>query len=264
MRHLKIGIACLGLWTLPACSEAEEAKRASLLLVTDGEGFQVITTDLGYEVELTSASMVAEDFQFTIAGEAHTSLLHRLSDWIVPIAHAHPGHFQGGEVTGELAGHFVLRFVPGETHEVGTATLLVGSYKSVNLTLATATAQDAEETDPLLGHTAVVTGTASNADTTVDFEVVMDSPVGRQIIGIPFEEKVSEGADHALALRLSPLDPLESDTLFDGVDFAALDADADGQLGIDPAAEDEPVVAAYNLIHRAFQSHDHFVVEPED
>jgi hypothetical protein len=246
------------------CSDAEEAKRVQLPVVSDGGAFEPVMTDLGYEVVLTSASMVAEDLRFTIAGEEHTSMLRRVSDWLVPVAHAHPGHFQGGEVTGELSGHFVLRFEPGETHEVGMATLLVGTYESMNLTLASADSADVENEDPLLGHTAYIVGTASSDAGTLTFEVIIDSPAGRQLIGIPFEEKVSERAGEVLALRLSPHDALENDSLFDGVDFAALDGDGDGSLWIEPSSADEGVVDAYNHIHRAFQAHDHFVVQPED
>ena len=62
--------------------------------------------------------------------------------------------------------------------------------------------------------------------------------------------------------QLSPLDPLEMDTLFDGVDFAALDRDGDGRIQIAPDSSDEETVAAYNAIRRTFQTHDHFVVQP--
>ena len=263
MHHVKIAMAVLALSSLAGCSAAEEAQRVELRVVTDGQGFEAATTNLGYQVELTSANMMADDFQFTIAGEAHASMWRRVSDWLVPVAHAHPGHFQGGEVTGELPGHFVLRFEPGVTRELGTATLLVGTYRGVNLTLASASTDDVNESDPMLEHSAHLSGTATNQAGTWNFAVVLDCPVGRQLIGIPFEEKITEATDGALALRFSPLDELENDTLFDEVDFAALDADADGHVIIDAAATDEGVVQAYNLIHRAFQSHDHFIVQPE-
>ncbi|HKY40291.1 MAG TPA: hypothetical protein VJN18_30360 [Polyangiaceae bacterium] len=262
MRKMKNAVAFLALCSLAGCSGAEEAKRVERQVVTGCDGLAV-TTDLGYEVELTSARMVADDLQFTIAGESHTSMWRRLSNWVVPIAQAHPGHFQGGEVTGELPGHFVLRFEPSQTYEVGIATLLVGTYQSVNLTLASASTEDVEKGDPMLEHTAYLSGIASSQAGTWGFEVVLDSPAGRQLIGILFEEKVAETTAETLALHLSPLDRLENDTLLDGVDFAALDADADGHVLIDSAATDEAVVTAYNLIHRVFQSHDHFMVQPK-
>jgi hypothetical protein len=254
----------LALLALSGCSEAEAAKRVDLQVVADGRGLEPITTDLGYEVELSSAVMVAEDLQFTTAGEAHASLWRRISDTLIRVARAHPGHYQGGEVTGELQGHFVLRFIPGETHEVGTATLLVGQYSAVKLTLAHATSDDVAEDEPLLDHSARLVGSASRDDSTVEFEITLSSPDARQLVGIPFTEEITEATPGPLVVRLLTLDPLEKDTLFDGVDFAVLDADADGQVLVDPAATDTESVAAYNLFRRTFQTHDHFVVQSEE
>ena len=96
---------------------------------------------------------------------------------------------------------------------------------------------------------------------TFGFEVDL---VARQLVGIPFTEEITEATPGPLVVRLLTLDPLEKDTLFDGVDFAVLDADADGQVLVDPAATDTESVAAYNLFRRTFQTHDHFVVQSEE
>jgi hypothetical protein len=244
---------------LTGCSESQEAKQVELPVVTDGEGLMPVTTDLGYEVELVSARLAADNLQFTIAGEAHTSFWRQVSDALVPVAHAHPGHYQGGEVTGELPGHFILRFARGEAQAVGTATLLIGTYHAVNLTLAHASASDVEEEgDPLLGHSAVLTGSATKDGVTIDFEVLIDSPAARDLVGIPFDAEITELGKPTLALRLSTRDELEDDTLFDSLDFAALDRDADGRVLIEPTAADAADIAAYNTIRRVFQTHDHF------
>lgn len=252
-----------GALSASACSEAKEPERVELDVVSDGALLTPVTTDLGYEVEVASASMVADDLQFTVAGETHASLGRRLWNLAVPEAHAHPGHYQGGEITGELPGHFILRFTPGEVEKLGTATLLVGDYHSVNLTLASAVSGDVPKKDPLLGHTAFFSGTASKDDVQIEFEIALDSPKGRELVGIPFEEEVTNSTHNVLALRFSPSDPLEMDTFFDGIDFAALDGDGDGQVRIDPEAAVDAAVDAYNLIHRTFQTHDHFVVQPK-
>jgi hypothetical protein len=248
---------------LTGCVDARDAERVELQLVTDGTGLEPVTTDLGYEVELASAQVAADDLKFVIAGEVHASLWQNLADAVIKPAHAHPGHFQGGEVTGELPGHFLLKFAPGATHELGTATLLAGKYQSVSLTLSQVSARDVPESDPLLGHTALLIGTATKDGSSIDFEVTLDSPASRELVGIPFEENVDAAKDEKLALRLFARDPLESDTLFDGVDFATLDLDSDGRVVIDPAATDAASVAAYNVVRRAFQSHDHFLVQRE-
>lgn len=228
--------------------------------MTDGIALVPVTTDLGYEVELASAYVAASDLKFTLSGEVHASLRRRLSHLVLPLAHAHPGHFQGGQVTGELPGSYILRFFPGEVHALGTATLLVGSYQAANLTLARAGSTDVEQGAPLLGHTAALHGVATREGSSLAFDVLLDAPEGRELVGIPFEREISAHARGPLALRLSPLDPLEMDTLFDGVDFDALDADDDGRVEIVPDAGDEETVAAYNAIRRRFQTHDHFVV----
>lgn len=263
MRSSWLGVCCLALVAASACSDAVEAQRVERLVVTDGEGLTPITTDLGYEVELSSGLVVAKDLQFAIAGEAHASWLEWVSDAIVPQAHAHPGHFQAGEITGELSGHFLLHFVAGEEHEVGTATLLVGKYQSANLTFTRAGEGDVEQGHPLLGHTALLSGSATRDGNTIEFTISIDSPLDRQLIGIPFAVDVTESGQGPLALRLLTRDPLENDTLFDGIDFAQLDFDADGRVDIEQASPEAASAAACNTVRRVLQTHDHFRVQPQ-
>ena len=230
-----------------------------LPVVVDPSGIGTIANDLGYEVTLREARVMVENLAFTIAGEAHTaSLWKRVSDFLVPSAYAHPGHFQGGDVTGELRGRFELNWLGGGASELGNATLLVGTYESANFTFIHATEDDGlAADDPLLGHTAVLRGTATK-DAAINFTVVIDSPEGRELIGAPFEFEVKETSTEQLGIRLGTEDPLEGDTLFDGIDFSALDEDGDGLLAIGPEATSPTVVEAYNLLRRTFQTHDHF------
>jgi hypothetical protein len=246
---------------LLACSEAKEAERVQVRVFTDGSGLVSATTDLGFDVEVSEARVVAEDLQFAIAGEAHASLWRRLAGSLIREAHAHPGHFQGGEVTGELPGHFVWRFAAGDSFEVGLATLLTGTYHSANFGLGRAAEQDVGSGDALFGHTALLSGRATRDDVTIKFDIAIDSPEGRQLVGAPFEATIQAGSSSALRVRLLTLDPLEHDTLFDSIDFAALDTDGDGALRIDEGATDAPTIEAYNFIRRAFQTHDQFDVK---
>lgn len=253
---------------LSACGEPAEPPRVTLPVVVDSSGIETITNDLGYDVTLTDARVMVETIVFTIAGEAHSaSPWKRASDLLVPSAWAHPGHFQGGDVTGELRGRFALRWLGDDARELGSATLLVGTYHSANFTFIRGTEEDdLASDDPLLGHTALLRGTAVRSETgaieasTIDFTVLIDSPVGRELVGAPFDFTVRETTTEELGLRLLTLDPLEGDTLLDGVDFAALDRDGDGEVTIEPGASDSQVVDAYNLIRRNFQTHDHFDV----
>lgn len=263
MRRLDVvPVLCVCGVALPACGGPEEAPHVELPVVVDPRGIEPVTTDLGYEVRLTDARVMIENLAFTIAGEAHSaSLWKRVSDFLVPPAYAHPGHFQAGDVTGELRGRFELSWLDGSDPALGVATLLVGSYESANFTLLRATEADGFGTDdPLLGHTAVLRGSASKDGTTIDFSVIIDSPEGRELTGAPFDFEVKKTSTEQLGVRLLTEDPLEGDTLFDGIDFSALDQDGDGTLSIGPEATDSTLAEAYNLLRRTFQTHDHFDV----
>lgn len=245
-----------------ACGGAEEAPRVSLPVVVDSRGLPTVTNDRGYGVTLTEARTAIENIEFTVAGEAHTtSFWRRVSDFLLPKAVAHPGHFQGGEVTGELRGRFVLGWVPATGKTLGTATLLGGTYTSANFTFTRAATSDGlTADDPLVGHTAILRGKATKGTRTIDFTAIIDSPEGRQLIGVPFETVVTAETRNRLGVRLEPRDPLEGDTLFDGVDFAALDPDGDGQVDIAEGATEPAVADAYNLLRRTFQTHDQFEI----
>ncbi len=243
-------VFCVGLFV--GCSSPKETPRVEVEVVADSSALEPTVTDLGYEISVASADVAVRDIEFTIAGEVHSSLWDRVSSALVPSAFAHPGHYEGGDVTGEMLGDFVLRFGPGGATPLGTATLLVGDYHSVNFYFRR------DESAELEGHTAIVRGTASRDEQEIEFEVALDSPEDRRLVGAPFEHLVEEGSKMTVGLRLLLLDPLEEDTLFDAVDFLVLDEDADGRVYIAPDSGDEPSVDAYNQIHRRFQSHDHF------
>lgn len=255
-------VLALSALALHACGDPEEAPRVALPVVVDPSGLGQVTTNLGYEVDLTEARVVVEKIAFTIAGEAHTAALWpQISSLLIPAAHAHPGHFQGGDVTGELRGRFVLDWAPGGDVELGTATLVVGTYQSAQFTFVSATAADGiVNNDVLFGHTAVLRGRATQGEDTVEFLALIDSPAGRQLVGAPFEFQVRKTSRESLGIRLVVEDPLEGDTLFDGLDFAALDADGNGHVAITASSTDEQLVDAYNLLRRTLQTHDHFDV----
>lgn len=242
-----------------ACNEAAEPARVELSVTTDGSGVVPVQTDQGYTVTVTSARLAMQDLVFTVSGEVHTELsaFRLLYDLLIPPAHAHPGHYLGGEVTGELQGRYVLDLVSAAP--VGTATLLEGTYTAANFTFARASVDDGlDGSDALIGHTALVEGIAARGGAEYAFTVVMNSPEDRVLVGAPFAAEISPGAADPIRFTFSPADELEGDTLFDGVDFATLDGDGDGTISITEGAADAATEDAYNRIHRAFQSHDHF------
>lgn len=243
--------------TLGACT-ASEAPRVSLPVVVDGSAMQPVQTALGYTVELTEARVAIADLVFTFAGEVHASIWQRARDWLVPTAYAHPGHFQGGDVTGELRGRFIVDWTGRSGTELGVATLLAGEYKAANFTFAVAGAGEVPAGDPLVGHTALLRGQARKDGRVTQFTFLIDSPDGRQLVGAPFVANVDETTSATIGLRLQPHDPLEGDSLFEDLDFATIDSDGDGAITVAAAADNTEIIAAYNTMRRTLQTHDHF------
>ncbi|MEM6957107.1 MAG: hypothetical protein AAF645_15565 [Myxococcota bacterium] len=225
------------------CGDPSEAERfdVPVQLVPPTEA---VTTDLGYTVTLTGLRAAVANFRFTVEGEidARAPVLFGAST-----ALAHPGHFQGGEVTGEMLGDYVIDWF-ADDRTLGIAQLIGTEYNAADIDLRTF-----EGEGPLNGHTAIVEGQAVRGDDTVSFTVAVDAPEGRAIIGIPFEATV--GAEtSALLFSFLMDDPFEDDTLFDGVDFAALAGE--GTLVLNAASADD-AATAYAAVRRAFLSHDH-------
>jgi hypothetical protein len=263
----------LSVIVLAGCAP-NEAPRVELPVVVDGSGVSTAATDLGWTVELEQARVAIADLRFTTAGEVHmedrrssgAQLLGFLSETLISSAHAHPGHFQGGQIIGELPGTFVVDYVNEDGRELGLATMIVGEYTALDFLLARAGTDEVEDGDPLFGHTALLSGTASAAEGTVAFTIVIDSPADRSIVGAPFEVEVVEDSSFEIGLRMLSTDPFEEDHLFDGIDFAqldALDGAADGVLLlVDPDASEVEVgpelAEAYYNIRRDFQTHDLF------
>jgi hypothetical protein len=244
------------------CAGAEEATRLALPVVADASGMTPVQTDLGYDVKLSEARLVIDDLEFTMAGEAHTaSFWQRLCELVIPSAHAHPGHDEGGDVTGELRGHFLIDLLAADTAPIGVAELIAGVYQSVNFTFAKATAEDGlAPGDPLLGHTALFVGVATRGAEHVPFRIALDTPDSRQLVGAPFQVSLTGDRRWTLGFELVTIDPAEGDTLFDGIDFDVLPLGADGKLTLDASGSARAAVDAYDTLRGTFMTHDHFQV----
>lgn len=260
-RRILVSIAAPAcLWSIASCDDPSEAPRVELPVVVNASGVTTVTTDLGYEVEVTSARVAINNIVFTVAGEVDTaSLWQTLSEVIVSTAYAHPGHFQGGEVTGELLNEFVVDWPADDGRQLGVATLITATYSAANFTFGRGSAEELGDADPLVGHTAILSGAATRDGRTTAFTIVVDSPEGRELIGAPFEATVGADATGTLNLRFNTADALEGDTVFDAIDFAALDADDDGVIVIEPDVVE--VEDAYNTFRRTLQTHDHYSIE---
>ncbi len=239
------------------CSGPEEAPRVELQVAVDATPTDAVTTDEGYRVELNETRIAIETISFAVAGEAHqASLLELFASFLVGEAQAHPGHMQNGIMTGSLAGAWLADFQEG--NPLGEATFLTGEYESANFGLARAGTEMVAEDDPMHGHTAMLEGTVSRGDESWTLRVLIDSPPDRVLTGAPFEANIDENTSKTVYFRFDPYDAFEEDTLFDHVDFAALDRDGDGTITIGPDASEPELVDAYNRIRRTFQTHDHF------
>lgn len=244
---------------LATCAEPGEAPRVHLPVLVEGSGIVPVSTDLGYEVELTSARLVLRDLVFTVAGEVHgASAWNTMSQMLLARAHAHPGHYQGGEVIGELRGEFVVDWLRKDGESIGVATLIAAEYDAANFTFGHASPDRLDVGDPLIGHTALLTGTARRGGGTTSFTILLDAPPGRTLVGAPFKATIDAHSGGSLSLELHTVDAIEGDTLFDSIDFAALDADADGHITL--SAETTETEDAYYTFRRVFLTHDHYSI----
>lgn len=239
------------LW-LAACAPSQEAAHVHLDVALDDAKLAASTNDQGWIVELTGARIAVSDVQFTILGEMHGATAW-LPSWLLGRAWAHPGHYAGGDVTGELTGDFILDWVAHAGTTLGRADLLTGVYHGVNFTFRAAAASDGlAADDPLLGHAAHLVGVARKDDLEVAFTAVLDVDPGVLLVGAPFDLEVTRDDQATVALQFLPTDPVEEASLFDGLDFDALDDDGDGEVTIAPGD------AAHNILRRLLQSHAHY------
>lgn len=211
------------------------------------------TTDLGYTITPVAVRQLLVDLEFTQGGEAHAGILRRALALVIGRAHAHPGHASGGAVRGELPGRYVVDWMRGGA--LGEARVLPGSLDGVDFGLGTADAADGlAADDPLIGANLFVEAAVERDGRAWTLAVAVPQDDGRRIYGAPCAVEAAEGAPLPIALDLT--DPYEGDSAFDGLDFEALDPDGDGH--IDPTAE------LVNRLKRAFQTHDHYGLGPEE
>jgi hypothetical protein len=233
--------------------DSEPAERTPARIVVDGAGITTIDTDLAYRVELARCRVAIDTLEFTTSGEMHASLLRPLWDLVVPDAIAHPGHYAGGEVVGELPGRHVFDW-RDDGALIGEATLLDAQYNGAHFSFTRAMVDDGvTPDDPIVGHTFEIAGTATLEDETWDFSVLLDQDEGRRVVGLPLDIDLAGDEGVELGLELFTRDPIEGDTIFDGVDFAVLD-DGDHVIVIEPDTE------AYNVLRRSTQAHDYYGV----
>jgi hypothetical protein len=251
-RVLVISLICA------ACDfESSVAPRVELPVIVDSDGMTEFVNAEGYTIRLTRMRVAFENVEFTTGGETHMAMLQPLVDLVIPTAYAHPGHYAGGEVIGEMEGRFVVDWLE-QGASLGNAVMIESDYNGANFVFTRARAGDGiDANDPLIGHTFEIEGVATKDGETWTFSGFVDEDEGRRVIGLPFELEVDASSDETLGLQLLPKDPAESDTAFDDLDFATLDDDGDGIVVIVPG---EP---AGNILKKRLQIHDHYAVTME-
>lgn len=241
------------LTAVSSCTPSQEAVRVQIPVVLDASTIGDSTNSEGWTVSLSAARIAVTDLQFTIQGEMHGATAW-LGGLFVRRAWAHPGHAAGGEVTGELVGEFVLDWLADDGATLGTADMLTGDYNGMNFTFRSAGDGDGlDAADPLLGHSAFFSGVARKGGEQVLFTATLDYNPGTRMIGAPFELTLAADTQATVALQLEPNDPIERRSMFDGLDFGALDDDGDGLVTIEPGS------AAANAFRRTIYAHSHYV-----
>ena len=250
---------CCALSLTVGCDAPVEADRVYLPVQLDASELVSVTNDLGYRVELSSVRIAFRDMVFNVQGEEHVaSVFDSLWDVLIPRAHAHPGHFEGGVVTGELLGQFVADWLTDNPPTLGEATLLSGRYHSFSFTFSQAPSDESTSDPQHEGHTAVLKGTATREGQETPFTIIIDSPLGRVLADAPTDLAISKDSTGALLFQVLTRSTLDDATLFDELDFHAYRTDDTDKVTIqagDTATED-----AYNTIVRAFQSFDFYRV----
>lgn len=242
---------------LASCA-GEEAIEMQVPVVVDATQLDTVVTDLGYSVTVTSARAAIADIQFTVQGEDHeVTTVARVWDWLVPSAHAHPGHSGGGQVTGELNGSFIIDWVnSGQT--LGTGNLLTGQYRGANFSFRQAGPEDGLSADDLLnGHTFALELEVSREQETFEVEVAVLLDEGTAIVGVPFDHEITSTSTEPLGLVLTTQAPDAGGTLFDGIDFAAAAVDSDGVTRIVPGQTE------HNQLRRLLGSHDFYNLQAQ-
>ena len=243
------------------CSpSADEAVAVNYSVFCDGTNSMKNPNDQGWSVKIDKFEMAVKDLEFTVEGEIHASLLQKISDFIIPSAYAHPGHQAGGEITGEMTGTFILDIASGSLKALGEATLIEGAYHGFNLYFATAsTSNGLNANNPLVGHSIYIEGVAVKENKTINFTAALNEDDGTHMVGGIFNHQVKEGDIANLNLRIMDWVELEGmnapDSIFDGIDFGALDEDNDGKVSIEPGQ------AVHNIMKKEIAIHDYYYVD---
>lgn len=190
------------------------------------EGF---TNAFGWSVTVARAHLsVGALYYFDgapVTARLEPRLLDRVSRWLIPEAHAHPGHYQPGNALGEMTEPTSVDLAGGSP-VLADSTSVNGLYRSARIDFLS------PPVGPLAGElgqsVVVVEGIAERAGVSRPFRVeaaiadVVDADGEAAVAGCVFEEAdVQE--DGIVFVRILP------SVWLDQIDFAEVPPDADGR-----------------------------------
>jgi hypothetical protein len=115
-----------------ACAPSQEAVRVQLEVALDADGGRL---DERPRVDGDADGGADRRAGPAVHGPRRDARRDGVAGGLVdPRAWAHPGHYSGGDVTGELVGEFILDWIGGDGMALGTADLLAGDYNGFNFT----------------------------------------------------------------------------------------------------------------------------------
>lgn len=251
---LILGAGCAG---ISGCAETKETLYVDEVPLYTAP-LASFTTALGYDVALTGVTLALDSQSFTRFGEAHQARLP-LFDWAFSTAWAHPGHSQGGEVTGEASGPSEARFGENSAEPFSFAQLATGAYDAVDFVFGRR-ADDPETSIYLEGFWSKegVDCEERTMSNPCFFQFYIKQDVGRRVIGVPFEANVTD--DRPLVLHFDGRSRYEVGgvypTVFDSVEFKDFQWEMGEEHSFMPVAPE-----IHNRIRNQLQKHDYYFYE---
>jgi hypothetical protein len=216
--------------------DATTGKRLTLAtrVTAEAEAVEPFTNSLGWTITLSKAHLSmgplyyfdGAPFTAQRGGPSRTSppLLERFARWVVPEAHAHPGHYQAGEARGQMLTPTSVDLLAGPT-DLADADAVSGFYRSARVSFGSPPAGSFAAA--LEGHVAALEGRAEQDGSALDFlarvEVaeVLNADGDAAVEGCAFEE-VDVQETGVVTLVVKPT------VWLDQVDFAGIAGGEDG------------------------------------
>jgi hypothetical protein len=208
----------------------------------------VVENSLGWQIEVTHGE-VSLDYLYYVSGPPAGLARQSNGLFSIPSAHAHPGHYDSGDVLGELQGPVTLDLLARET-TLGEGGGVTGLARSGIVTLGSLGGDD----DSLA---VVFEGVASQGDTTIPFRAeversAIDNPTSHlpEIDGCPLDDgEIASDGTVLLEIKVA--------AWLDRIDFAEVRIPESGLAVLEP--DTPPHNALRRGIAKAIGYHFRFI-----